>query len=306
MPTISNGSGNMKLWICIPVHNRIHFTLKCLESLSRQDYPNHAVVVCDDGSTDGTAQAIADHYPEVVVLHGDGNLWWTGATNRCIEYAIQRATGSDDCVVTLNNDLEVAENYLSALAGAAAKYPGALITSVGYDIKTRNMVSPGYRHSWLTTKATPIDPATDHLPGDNAVASVTHAPGRGTLIPLAAFREIGLFDEKHLPHYGADYDFSFRAARAGHPVLVNFLAPVFSHVAETGMTQIRERFSFRGFYQYLTSIKSPANLKARGWVAINNCPKILLPAYLMLDILLVVGSYFKYHLTRLRFPKREC
>jgi len=113
----------MMLWVCIPVYNRIHFTLKCLESLSRQDYPHYTVVVCDDGSTDGTAQAIEDQYPQVVVLHGDGNLWWTGATNRCVEYAIQHATDPGDCVVTLNNDLEVPENYLSSLANAALKYP---------------------------------------------------------------------------------------------------------------------------------------------------------------------------------------
>jgi GT2 family glycosyltransferase len=283
------------LWVCIPVYNRIHFTLKCLESLSQQDYSHYTVVVCDDGSTDGTAQAIAAQYPKVVMLHGNGNLWWSGATNRCIEYVMQHSTNPSDCIVTLNNDLEVPENYLSSLANAALKYPGALVSSVGYDIKTRRMVSPGYRQSWLTTKSRPINPLTDHLPGDNNIASVTHAAGRGTLIPLDVLRKVGLFDERHLPQYGADYDLSFRAARIGHPVLVNFLAQVFSHIEETGITKIRDKFSLKGFQQYLTSIKSPANLSARWWVAVNNCPKWLLPSYMMLDMMFIVGSYFKYH-----------
>lgn len=285
-----------KLWICIPVHNRVQLTIKCLEALANQDYAHFSVIVCDDGSTDGTAQIISEKFPEVTLLNGDGNLWWTGATNRCVEYAMRHSTSSGDCVVTLNNDLEIPANYLSSLAAAALKYPGALITSVGYDIRTRRMVSPGYRLSWLTAKARPIDPATDHLPGDSSVARVTHAAGRGTLIPLEVFSKIGLFDERHLPHYGADYDLSFRAARAGHPVLVCFLAPVYSHVEETGMTSIRKNISFGGFRQYLTSMKSPANLSVRWWLALKNCPKTLLPTFLLLDILFNIGSYFKHRL----------
>ena len=288
----------MKLWVCIPVHNRIQFTIKCLESLSRQNHRNFAIVICDDGSTDGTAEQIRKRFPEVLTLQGDGNLWWTGATNRCVEYVLQHSEDSSDCIVTLNNDLEVSENYLSSLANAASKYPRALITSVGYDITTKRLVSPGYRQSWLTTKARPIDPLTDHLPGDNNVACVTHAAGRGTLIPLEVFRKIGLFDEHRLPHYGADYDFSFRAGRAGYKVLVCFLAPVFSHVEETGITKIREKFSLKGLYRYLTNIKSPANLRVRWWLAVKNCPRILLPSFLLLDLMFSVGSYFKYHSMR--------
>lgn len=288
----------MKLWVCIPVHNRIQFTIKCLESLRRQDYPDFVIIICDDGSTDGTAEQIRKRFPGVLILRGDGNLWWTGATNRCVEYAMQHSTDPSDCIVTLNNDLEVPENYLSTLATTAMKYPESLITSAGHDIKTKRLVSPGYRQSWLTTKARPIDPLTDHLPGDNNVAWVTHAAGRGTLIPLEVFRKVGLFDWRRLPHYGADYDFSFRARRAGYKALVSFLAPVFSHVEETGITRVREKFSLKGLYRYLTNIKSPASLRVRWWLAVKNCPRILLPSFLLLDLMFIMGSYFKYHSLR--------
>jgi GT2 family glycosyltransferase len=274
-------------------------TLKCLQSLSKQDHHDFSIVLCDDGSTDGTGSIIAERHPDVIIVNGDGNLWWTGATNRCIEYAIQHATDPSDCVVTLNNDLEVDNNYLSALANTSLKYPGALITSVGYDIKTRNMVSPGFRQNWVLAKARPIDPLRDHLPGDDTVAEVTHAAGRGTLIPLEVLNAVGLFDEKHLPHYGADFDLSYRAARAGHTILVCFQAPVYSHVEETGLTTIRKKFSPKGLYQYLTNMRSPANLVVHWWLAMNNCPKILLPTFLILNTMFIVGSYFRYHLKRL-------
>ena len=289
----------MKTWICIPVHNRVHFTVRCLESLAKQTCKDFQLVICDDGSTDGTTEAIYGQNPEAIVVSGDGNLWWTGGTNRCIEYVLRQSLDTSDCVLTLNNDLEVPPDYLASLAEAARRHPRAIITSVGVDIRTGQLVSPGYRHNWITAKDSPIDPERDYLPEDSLVGRVTHAAGRRTLIPLEVFRTIGLFDEQHLPHYGADYDFTHRARRAGYDVLVCFAARVLSHVEESGMTEIRVNFSLDGFYRYLTNIKSPANLRTRWWLAVKNCPHLLLPTYLVIVLLRVVGSYCRHHMRRI-------
>jgi len=40
---------------------------------------NIQVIIVDDGSSDRTAEEVAENYPEVTILEGDGNLWWTGA-----------------------------------------------------------------------------------------------------------------------------------------------------------------------------------------------------------------------------------
>ncbi len=290
----------MKLWICIPVHNRVELTLKCLESLHAQDYADYEIVICDDGSTDGTSERIREHFPSVNLLQGDGNLWWTGAINRCVEYVLVHTTDNTDCIVALNDDLEAPSNYLSTLADAASRYPGSIIASAEYDINTRRISSVGNRLSWLTARGKPIDPLKDCDPNDKTIASISEASGRGTLIPLSIFQKIGLYDERHLPHYGSDYDFSYRASRAGCRVMVCLAAHVFSHTEKTGLTDIRQDFSFCSFYRYLTNIKSPANLKARWWIAVNNCPKFLLPTFLILDVFFVTGSYFKFHLSRLR------
>jgi GT2 family glycosyltransferase len=297
----------MRLWVCIPVHNRLHLTLACLESLSQQGYDNFAVIVCDDGSTDGTASVIKQRHPETTLLHGDGNLWWTGATNCCVEYVLKHAADCD-AVVTLNNDLEVQPDYLQKLANVARRYPWSIVGSAMHDIQTRSLVSPGYRQDWLIARSRAVDPAVDHIQGDTDVAAVTHVSGRGTLIPLAVFKTIGLYDSKRLPHYGADYDFAHAARRAGFGVYICFSAKVYSHVAETGMTTVRSDFSLRGLWNYFTNQKSPANIRVRWWLAVKNCPKTILPIYLLFDFLRVTGSYFKFHLLRtvvIRHPQNK-
>jgi GT2 family glycosyltransferase len=298
----------MSVWICIPVHNRVHFTLQCLECLKHQDFQDFRVVVCDDGSTDGTSQSIREKHPEVTLLEGDGNLWWTGGINRCVQYALRNANVNCDYILTLNDDLILPENFLSSLIKTAGDYPGAIVTSAVYDIKhPGKMVSPGWRQSWISSKATPLDPRKDHLRTDKSVASVTHASGHGTLIPVSIFREIGLYDEEALPHYMADYDFTHRARRAGNEILVCFNARVYSYVEETGLVCVqRNGFSWKSLHQYLTDMKSPANLRTRFHFAMNNCPRLFLATFLALDLFFVLGSYFKFHLKHFTSVKRTC
>ena len=285
----------MRLWVCIPVFNRLALTVRCLESLAVQDCPDYRIVLCDDGSTDGTSAFVRERYPEVVVLEGDGNLWWTGATNRCIEYVLGQCK-PDDAIVTLNNDLEVESDYLSELSRVAQCYPGALIGSAAYDIHTGDLVDPGFRHSWWRASARRLDPVVDHLRDDPSLAAVTHLPGRGTLIPISVLHVIGLFDFKRLPQYGADYDLSFRAARRGYPIFIAYRAKVLSHVDETGLTEIRRRMSIGSFLRYLTNRRSPANLGVRFWLGFKNCPRGLLPWYLLADLTRTIGGYFLHHL----------
>ena len=80
-----------RIEIVTPVHNRRDITLQCLKSLARIDRTGlevHVIIV-DDGSTDGTSEAIAEQFPETEIVHGDGSLWFTAGTNRGIEAAMK-------------------------------------------------------------------------------------------------------------------------------------------------------------------------------------------------------------------------
>ncbi len=60
-------------------HNRRTLTLHCLERFCAQNVRGVrlAVVVCDDGSTDGTAEAVRANFDDrVQLVEGDGHLYW--------------------------------------------------------------------------------------------------------------------------------------------------------------------------------------------------------------------------------------
>lgn len=283
----------MKIWICIPVFNRISFTVKCLESLRLQTNQNFNIVICDHGSSDGTADLIRTNYPEVLLISADSSLWWTGAINRCVNYVLEHAE-PDDYLLTLNNDTELPPDYLAEFAKLIIKYPHSVLTSVPYDIKNGKPLSFGFRQNWLIAKSIPVSFEKDHLPGDIDVVSVTHASGRGTLFPISVFKELGLYDEVHLPHYGADYDFSHRARRGGYRILSCRNCKVYSYVEVTGMAALRSQLSAKRMFDYFTSIRSPANIKVRWWFGWNNCPRMLFPIYIMVDLVRVISGYFMH------------
>src|SRR5690242_10015115 len=103
--------GQPTIYVVVPVHNRAALTERFLECLAAQTFREFVVIVVDDGSTDGTSQLIRDKFPQVLLIQGDGNLWWTGAINRGIRQALLDAC-ANDAVLIINDDLEVDPVYL--------------------------------------------------------------------------------------------------------------------------------------------------------------------------------------------------
>lgn len=50
-----------KVSVCIPTYNRAHLLPLAIESVRQQTYPDWELIVCDDGSTDGTAELMSQY-----------------------------------------------------------------------------------------------------------------------------------------------------------------------------------------------------------------------------------------------------
>jgi N-acetylglucosaminyl-diphospho-decaprenol L-rhamnosyltransferase len=94
--------------VVIPVHNRWELTASCLEHLRLQTIP-HNVIVCDNGSTDGTPERLGRSFPDAHILELGRNLGFSVACNRGVR------AGRGDIVVLLNNDVECRPDFLERL-----------------------------------------------------------------------------------------------------------------------------------------------------------------------------------------------
>ena len=265
------------LYIVIPVFNRWHYTRECLESLRQQTSQEFRTVVVDDGSTDETAAALARDYPEVTVVTGDGNMFWTAGVNAGIQRAL--ALGADR-VMTLNNDVVAAPNFVAQMLAAAARHPTAVLGALEFDANTGEAIYGGERLDFRTN--TRYDLLAEIPVGQRTgLHPVTYLPGRGLLIPKAVIDQVGLFDEKRLPHYLADFDYTSVARRAGFAVYCNYDAQLSTYPEESGQTLTRKQRSLKGYYQHLFSIRGGGNMVNFTHFALKNCPKPYLPYFLL-------------------------
>jgi GT2 family glycosyltransferase len=262
-------------------------------------------VLCDDGSTDGTFDFVKKNFPEVVLLKGDGNLWWSGATNLGVKYALS-ACKEHDLILALNNDVVIAPDYLQTLVDVHFLHPDAIIGSIAVYLDSRKKVAyAGTRfNKYLAKGRSKIAPGTPLNEVVDDVLDSDTLPGRGMLIPYQVFGRIGLFDEKRLPQYGADYDFSIRAKKAGYKLLVSCRAVVYADMKNEGYGSKLQEITLKSFFISHFHRKSPRNIACRFWMAVKHIPWFYLPIYFILSELRVTGSFIRAYWTERISGKR--
>lgn len=279
------------IYVVIPVHNRLQATRECLDSLRCQTYPHFKIVIVDDGSCDGTSAYVKKEYPEVTVLMGDGNLWWTGATNMGVRYSLEHAQKDDD-ILTLNNDTILPSEYLATVVALSKQRPEALIGSIALDEDHRDtIVDAGTRIDWRSAKFTALKTPPDDK--RDAFYTVSVLPGRGTLIPICVFHKIGLYDAENFPHYAADYDFSLRAHKAGYSLVLHPRCYLYSKTRLTGISNVHNKISLGAWLRGFNSIKSPNNLKVRLRFGLRHAPLRCRLSFTLCDFLRVILGTFR-------------
>lgn len=260
------------IYITIPVHNRVHLLRNCLLSLRNQSSKDFRIIVTDDGSTDGTEEMLRAEFPEVSVLKGDGNLWWTGSINKAVTHAVNLCREGDHILV-LNDDLEVPENYIANFYSLAAKYPDMLIGSVVTDFDARDrIVNGGTVINWFTGKQKELNmgESLSSFGRGHVEDNVSYLTGRGVLIPCKVFRELGVYNNKHYTQCG-DTEFPIRARKNGYRLLVSYDVPVFSH---KGHSIHKEKYSLSSLKGYYFDVRSHVNLRERFWFAIDSTANV--------------------------------
>lgn len=281
----------MKIFVVIPVHNRLEYTRACLDMLRAQSFRDFTTIVVDSDSRDGTPELVAAEYAEAVLLGTDSESWWTGATNLGVEWALRRG-GPDDMVLTLNNDTIFGPSYLASLVASARQCPGAIVGSlVVHDRDGRTIVDGGVRINWFTGRYLALGRGEDALRVESRGLVASDAlSGCGTLIPLPVFADIGLYAAQELPHYAADYEFTLRARRRGVGVFVDYRTRLITMTQATGIHASPDSADLPTFLRSFWDIRSANSLRHRFNFARLACPRSALPTFLVLDTLRVVGG----------------
>lgn len=227
--------------VIIPNYNGMAYLDGVLASLENQTVRNYEVIVVDNGSSDGSAPFIAGSYPWVHIIELPDNFGFSRAVNEGI-YA-----SSAPYVLLLNNDTEVAPNFLEEMLGSIKRHEKAFscyARMIQFYDRDRLDDAGNYYNAlgWAFARGKGKD-IHAYEKEEKIFASCAGA----AIYRKKIFKEIGYFDEEHFA-YLEDTDVGYRARIRGYE---NWYAPkakvyhVGSGTSGSRYNQFKTRYSSR-------------------------------------------------------------
>jgi Predicted glycosyltransferases len=170
------------------------------------------VIVIDNASTDGSADFVAEQFPQVRLIRCDRNLGFGGGSNLGFREA------KNDIVVLLNNDMRVERDFLAPLL---EPFADALVFSISCQIffsdPDKRREETGLTQGWWRQGRFRVT----HRVDDEIVKPFPcfYGGGGSSAYDRHKFLELGGFDEILRPFYYEDTDLGFMAWKRGWKVL---------------------------------------------------------------------------------------
>ncbi|WP_375472623.1 glycosyltransferase family 2 protein [uncultured Nostoc sp.] len=203
------------LAVIMTCYNRRNTTLACLNALYQQK--NHGdIYLTDDGSSDGTTEAVKAEYPEVQILQGNGNLFWVGGMHLAFGEAIKYQY---DYYLWLNDDTFMEANAVSKLLQVHQNltelgYPDSIVVGSTKDSITGKATYGGAVKSkkWYSNKFEFLEPSS-------IIQKCDAMYGNCVLIPKSVAAKVGNIDTAFVHSLG-DLDYALRAHKLGCKIWV--------------------------------------------------------------------------------------
>jgi len=240
----------MKASVIVLSWNGMDYLEDCLNAVLSQDYPDFEVIVVDNGSTDGSADFVAQHFPRVRLIRNERNLGFAAGNN----VGLRAATG--DVLVLLNQDTVVRPGWLAALVNALEdKAVGVAGCKILYpDGKTIQ-----HAGGWIEW---PLGVPHHYGRGERDTGQwdvprpVEYVTGAAMAFRRDVLEQVGFLDEEFWPTYFEDADFCLQARKAGHKIWYTPEATLThvesaSHTSQVSMWQAHHRGRMRFLLKHM-------------------------------------------------------
>ena len=217
------------VYIIVVNWNGKDITLECLQSLQQVSYANRRVLVVDNASTDGSAKAIRESFPEVELLQSDTNLRFSGGNNLGIRHAMSHGA---ELLLLMNNDTTVHPDFLSHLVSRiqSAGRVGMTVPKIYYEAEPSTIWFAGGEISFWTGTMRHTGIRESDSGQYDQVRDIDYATGCCILTTRTMVEEVGLLDETYFM-YSEDADWSMRARKMGYRILFEPQAKIWHKVS---------------------------------------------------------------------------
>lgn len=229
-----------KVSIIILSYNARNDVVDCLESVFNLNYPNHEIIIVDNGSTDGSwgaIKAMKGRYPLLKLIRSKLNLGRTGGYNLGLKYA----TG--EYIMFLDQDTIVDKNMVNELVKVIEMDPtiGAVGPKIYYYNDPKRIWSAGTSVNLLTGRVHFLGCNQIDKGQFNSVIEVQQHP-TAILVKREAINKINGYDKDIFMVY-CDADFCVRIWKACYKIVLAPKAKLW-HKVKTPL-QMHERLGMK-------------------------------------------------------------
>ncbi|TVX89440.1 glycosyltransferase [Paenibacillus agilis] len=197
--------------IVILTHNKLDYTIQCIESIRRYTRPNsYEIIVVDNKSTDETVPWLSAQ-SDIRVIYNEQNEGFPKGCNQGIEIS------NGDHILLLNNDVIVTENWLDNLIGCLTSDE-----DIGAVSCVTNHCSYGQTIpvSYNSVESMQLFAKQYNYSNRNQWEERLKLVGFCMLIRKSVVDQIGLLDERFTPGNYEDDDYSVRIRKAGYKLIL--------------------------------------------------------------------------------------
>lgn len=199
--------------------NKRERTLRCLESVRRLRYHPRELIVVDNGSADGSADAVAAEFPEAHLVRSPVNTGAAGGRNLGFRHAVERF--SPEYVLFLDDDATVDEGLAGELVAALeAESRAGLATPKAYRMDAAGVIASagGMRVRLGRGSITDIGAGVRDTGQFDRSETVDSCVGFAVLARREALERCRGFDEAYNPYGWEEVDLSLRVREAGYTI----------------------------------------------------------------------------------------
>jgi GT2 family glycosyltransferase len=181
-------------------------TESCVKSLQKVTSPPLEIVIVDNCSTDGSAEILANAFPNVPLIHRSSNGGYAAGNNEGIRHAL--VSGADH-VLIINNDVIVEPDFLSPLVRILEERPkvGIVTCKAFFQRREKGIYCTAGRFSRLRCSGAPLPKTLTDRKSD-----VSYISGCILLVRKEVFERVGFLDEKFFMYF-EDMEFSNRVRK---------------------------------------------------------------------------------------------
>ncbi len=206
-----------RLSILVVSWNGRQHLVDCLPAIAAQRRAGVEVetLLLDNGSSDGTAEFVRAHYPDVRLVESASNLGFAGGNNRLAEVA------SGDALLLVNNDTRAEPGWIEAMVDAYRTAPadvaaisGTIVDWNGEQLDFGRGIQTFDGHALPVDQGRPLSVARRPRTGEE----LPFGCGGNLLVGRDAFLAAGGFDERYFAYF-EDVDLGWRLWAGGERIV---------------------------------------------------------------------------------------